>query len=109
MFPLKYVKIRSYEAGLYFRDGEFQRLLPPGRHWLFHPLDKIRVDIVSQRAPWLRARKARRYCQEVCADRSCPGPRLEGLRACARVDRSKPEVPPDTCASRRSTSPARRS
>src|SRR6185503_8108166 len=53
MFPLKYVKVRNYEAGLYFRDGEFQRLLPPGRHWLFHPLDKMRVDVVSQRAPWL--------------------------------------------------------
>jgi regulator of protease activity HflC (stomatin/prohibitin superfamily) len=53
MLPLKYVKVRSYEAGLYFRDGEFQRLLLPGRHWMFHPLDKMRVDVVSQRAPWL--------------------------------------------------------
>ena len=47
MLPLKCVKVRSYETGLYFRDGEFQRLLPPGRHWLFHPLDKMRVDVAS--------------------------------------------------------------
>ena len=45
----KFIKIRSFEIGLYFRDGEFQGLLNPGRHWLFDPLAKIRVDIVSQR------------------------------------------------------------
>ena len=53
MFLFKRVKIRSYEAGLCFRDGEFQRLLTAGRHWLFDPLWKVRVDVVSQRAPWL--------------------------------------------------------
>ncbi len=49
----KKVKIRSYEVGLYFRDGEFKRLLTAGRHWLFDPLWKVRVDVVSQRDPWL--------------------------------------------------------
>ncbi len=53
MFPFKRVKIRSYEVGLYFRDGEFQRLLAVGRHWLFDPLWKVRVDVVSQRDPWI--------------------------------------------------------
>ncbi len=53
MFPLKYVKVRNYEAGLYFRDGEFKSLLSAGRYWLFDPLRKIQVDVVSQRAPWL--------------------------------------------------------
>ena len=51
--PVKRVKIRSYEVGLYFRDGEFKRLLTAGRHWLFDPLWKVRVDVVSQRDPWL--------------------------------------------------------
>ncbi len=50
---LKTVKIRSYEMGLYFRDGEFRGLLGEGRHWFFHPLGKVRVEVVSQRAPWL--------------------------------------------------------
>jgi hypothetical protein len=40
---------RSYEMGLYCRDGEFKGLLGAGRHWLFDPLIKVRVDIVSQR------------------------------------------------------------
>jgi regulator of protease activity HflC (stomatin/prohibitin superfamily) len=50
---LKIVKIRSYEMGLYFRDGEFKGLLGEGWHWFFHLLGKAKVDIVSQRAPWL--------------------------------------------------------
>jgi regulator of protease activity HflC (stomatin/prohibitin superfamily) len=53
MYPFKRVKVRSYETGLYFRDGEFKGLLPTGRYWLFDPLRKITVDVVSQRAPWL--------------------------------------------------------
>lgn len=57
MFLFKRVKIRSYEVGLYFRDGEFQRLLTAGRHWLpgwiLGPLWKVRVDVVSQRDPWI--------------------------------------------------------
>jgi regulator of protease activity HflC (stomatin/prohibitin superfamily) len=50
---LKYVKIRSYEKGLYFRDGEFKGLLDDGRYWFVDPLGKVRVDVVSQRTPWL--------------------------------------------------------
>ncbi len=53
MFPFKRIKIRSYEIGLYFRDREFRGLLGEGRHWLFDPLCKVRVEIVSQRDPWL--------------------------------------------------------
>ena len=49
----KRIKIRSYEFGLYFHDGEFKRLLSEGRYWVFDPLMKVRVDIVSQRDPWL--------------------------------------------------------
>ncbi len=53
MMLFKRIKIRSYEIGLYFRDGEFEGLLGEGRHWLFDPLMKVRVDVVSQREPWL--------------------------------------------------------
>ncbi len=49
----KRIRIRSYEVGLHFRDGEFKGLLGEGRHWLFDPLLKHRVDVVSQRDPWL--------------------------------------------------------
>jgi len=53
MTLLKYVKIRSYEMGLVFRDREFKGLLATGTHWLLDLLGKTRVEIVSQRAPWL--------------------------------------------------------
>ena len=49
----KIVKIHDHEAGLYFHDGAFRGLLEPGRHWLFDPLGRVRVEVVSQRAPWL--------------------------------------------------------
>ena len=47
------VKIHSYEKGLYFRDGEFRGLLDTGRHWFVSLPGKVRVDVVSQRVPWL--------------------------------------------------------
>ena len=57
MFPIKRIKIRSYEMGLYFRDGEFKGLLAPGKHWIVDPLWKVRVEVVSQRQPWLTHEK----------------------------------------------------
>ena len=53
----KSIKIRSYEIGLHFRDGEFKGLLGAGRHWFFDPLRKVKVEVVSQRAPWLTHEK----------------------------------------------------
>ena len=49
----KRYKIRSYEMGLLFRDGEFRGLVEAGTRWFFDPLGKVRVDVVSQRDPWL--------------------------------------------------------
>lgn len=50
---LKHVKIRSFEMGLYFRNGEFKGLLGAGTHRLVDPMWNARVEIVSQRDPWL--------------------------------------------------------
>lgn len=50
---IKRIKIRSYEIGLHFREGEFVGLLGAGKHWIIDPLNKHVVEIVSQRAPWL--------------------------------------------------------
>jgi regulator of protease activity HflC (stomatin/prohibitin superfamily) len=47
------LKIRSFEAGLYFRDGEFRGLFGEGRHWFCDPMRKVRVDVVSLREPRL--------------------------------------------------------
>ncbi len=53
MIGIGSVKIRSHEKGLLFKDQEFEGLLGTGRHWFADPLNKIRVDVVSQRDPWL--------------------------------------------------------
>ena len=50
---LKRIRIRSYETGLYFRDGEFQALLETGVHWFVDPLNRVRVDVLSRRDPWI--------------------------------------------------------
>lgn len=53
MFPFRSFNIRSFELGLLFRDGEFRGLMNPGRHRMFDPLNRICLQIVSQREPWL--------------------------------------------------------
>ncbi len=53
MLGIRRFTVRSYEMGLLFRDEEFERLLPQGSYWFFDPFGKIRVNIVSRRAPWL--------------------------------------------------------
>ena len=53
MLLFKRFKVRTYEMGLLLRVGEFQGLLTAGTHWFFDPLGNVRVDIVSQRDPWL--------------------------------------------------------
>lgn len=50
---LKHVKIHTHEAGFYFHDGEFRELLEAGRYWFFDPFRRVRVEVVSQRAPWI--------------------------------------------------------
>ena len=49
----KKIRIRSYEVGLKFRDGEFVGLLNPGRRWVFTRFGKTRVRVVSKRDPEL--------------------------------------------------------
>ena len=87
MFLFKRVKIRSYEVGLYFRDGEFQGLLSAGRHWLFDPLGKVRGRRRLAARSVAGAREARRDRQVRCARRPRRGRRPEGLPAGPRLDR----------------------
>lgn len=49
---IKRTKIRSFEIGLLFRDGEFQGLLETGTHWFVDLFNQVRVDVVSKRTPF---------------------------------------------------------
>jgi regulator of protease activity HflC (stomatin/prohibitin superfamily) len=53
MIFFKRYKIHTYEIGLLFRDGDFRGLVDAGTRRFFDPLRKVRVDVVSQRDPWL--------------------------------------------------------
>jgi len=53
MLFFKRIKIRSYEVGLYFYEGEFKQVLGAGTHWMIDPLLKRRVVVASKRDPWL--------------------------------------------------------
>jgi regulator of protease activity HflC (stomatin/prohibitin superfamily) len=46
-------KVRAHERGLLFKDREFQAVLRPGRRWVWDPLRKVRLDVVSVRDVWL--------------------------------------------------------
>jgi len=50
---IKKFKIRNYEIGLLFHDGNFAGLLQPGTYWRFDLWGKVRVAVTSQRNPWL--------------------------------------------------------
>jgi len=54
MLIVRRYKVRKEERGFLFRDREFVRVLAPGTHWLFDPLMKARLDVVSVRDVWLR-------------------------------------------------------
>ncbi|HET6828056.1 MAG TPA: slipin family protein, partial [Ramlibacter sp.] len=41
---LKRVIVKKNERGLLLRNGDFDRILQPGRHWLVSVLDILRVQ-----------------------------------------------------------------
>ena len=53
MFVINRVKIRSFERGLFFKDGEFQKLLGSGKRWFMDLTNQFKVDVVSERDVWL--------------------------------------------------------
>lgn len=50
---IKRLTLKSYEKGLVFKNDEFHSLIDTGNHLFIDPLNRIRVDRVSQRDPYL--------------------------------------------------------
>ena len=50
---IKRICIRNFEVGIRFCDGDFHSLMNPGRYLIFNPRGRIKIDIVSQRTPWI--------------------------------------------------------
>lgn len=49
------IKIRKYERGLLFRDGDLRRVLRPGRYVIFDPLLRTKLERRSVRDVWLNS------------------------------------------------------
>ena len=79
--------IRSFEAGLHFRRGDFHCILPAGTHWSFDPFLRDRVEIVDMRLPWLVHDKLDVIVKSGVLDGPRHGRGPEGLRARPRLDR----------------------
>ena len=52
---IRWIKIRQYERGFLYRDGEFQEVLRPGRHWVIDPLLRVRVVRSSVRETFIES------------------------------------------------------
>lgn len=48
---IKRVTVKKNERGLLLRNGDFERVLQPGTHWLFAGLDALRVELFSLEQP----------------------------------------------------------
>jgi regulator of protease activity HflC (stomatin/prohibitin superfamily) len=49
----KRVTVKKNERALLLRGGDFERVLPPGRHWLFAGMDALRVETFALESPAL--------------------------------------------------------
>jgi regulator of protease activity HflC (stomatin/prohibitin superfamily) len=48
---IKRVIVKKNERGLLLRDGDFERVLQPGTHWLFDAFDRLRVELFALEQP----------------------------------------------------------
>lgn len=51
MFGWTQVHVKKNERGLLLRDGDFERVLPPGRHWLFAGMGALKVETFALEQP----------------------------------------------------------
>jgi hypothetical protein len=47
----KRVTVKKNERGLLLRNGDFERVLQPGRHWLWEGFDTLRVETFALEQP----------------------------------------------------------
>jgi regulator of protease activity HflC (stomatin/prohibitin superfamily) len=44
---IKRVTVKKNERGILLRNGDFERVLQPGTHWLLAPIDTLRVELFA--------------------------------------------------------------
>jgi regulator of protease activity HflC (stomatin/prohibitin superfamily) len=48
---IKRVTVKKNERGILLRNGDFERVLQPGTHWLIAPIDSLRVELFALEQP----------------------------------------------------------
>ena len=48
---IKRVTVKKNERGILLRNGDFERVLQPGAHWLFDGFDALRVELFALEQP----------------------------------------------------------
>jgi regulator of protease activity HflC (stomatin/prohibitin superfamily) len=48
---IKRVTVKKNERGILLRNGDFERVLQPGTHWLFAPIDTLCVELFALEQP----------------------------------------------------------
>ena len=48
---IKRVTVKKNERGILLRNGDFERVLQPGTHWLFAGLDALKVELFAISSP----------------------------------------------------------
>ena len=51
MMDIKRLTVKKNERRLLLRNGDFERVLQPGTHWLFGALDRLRVEVFALEQP----------------------------------------------------------
>ena len=51
MLGMKRYTVKKNERGLLLRNGYFERVLPPGSHWIFKGMDAVRVETFALEQP----------------------------------------------------------
>jgi len=48
---IKRVTVKKNERGILLRNGDFERVLQPGTHWLFAGLDELKIELFAINQP----------------------------------------------------------
>ena len=74
-------RIAYGEFALQFRNGRLERLLGPGRYWVFDPFNQVKMVMGSEKDLFLRSDELEQVAKSGLIDAEAVDGRSEGLRA----------------------------
>jgi len=68
MFIVRKFLVRKHERALLFKNGDFERFLLPGKHWVVDPLKRLTVELFNISVPLFEHRLADFFVKEFAKD-----------------------------------------